>query len=68
MIYPNPFVLVYFLNIHSVLWQGASQLAWLLNEDFPVAHFDCVPSEILLCVVESCRQSDDWAAAFTSHL
>lgn len=59
MIYPNPFVFVYVLSIHSVLWQGASQLTQLLSEDFPVTHFDCVPSEILLCAVESCHQSDD---------
>lgn len=60
MIYPNPFVPVYNLSIHSVLWQEASQLAQLLREDFPIDRFNCLPCEILLCAVESCHQSDDW--------
>ena len=60
MIYPNPFVSIYILSIHSVLRQEASQLTQLLREDFPIDRFECVPCEILLRAVESCHQSDDW--------
>lgn len=36
MIYPNPFVPIYILNFHSVLWQEVSHLTPLVCEDFPV--------------------------------